>query len=330
VLSPFYVKIILLTSFNYIMKKSILILSLLGCISSANADYSIKIPLEHNLEFYNWDVYSPLKSNWSNTGSVYGCSNWNPLESTITINQSYTQTATDCKQDQIRSVQNREIDKVSGRIKNVGDPYSESQVITVSDQKNSIGTKETWAITTPTYTNWTDDGSVINCSNWSPAPSTVTYGESFTQTTTDCEQPQIRSKQDREQETTTNTIRNTGTPIIERQNINASSSRNAIGTKENWVATTPSYTAWTNSGGVFSCSAWTPSTNSVKKGNGFTQYATCVQTQIRTKQNREQDSTTGAIRDSGAAQTESQNVSVGSSRAATGTYFCDRVCQGWG
>lgn len=275
-----------------------------------------------------WAATTPTYTAWTNSGSVTGCSNWSPATSTVTVGQSFTQTATDCQQAQTRSRQDREQESTTGAFRNVGSVVTESQSITASSTRTATGTKETWVATTPTYTTWINSGSVTGCSNWTPDTSTVAYGTSFTQTATNCQQTQTRSRQDREQETTTGSVRNAGSAVTESQNITASSTRTATGTKENWVATTPTYTAWANNGAPTGCGTWTPSTNSVARGNAFTQYANCTQNQTRTRQDRQQDSGTGAIRNSGAPVTESQNVSVSSSRAATGTYYCDRICQG--
>ena len=42
-------------------------------------------------------------------------------------------------------------------------------------------------------TPWVDYGLLYGCSNWAPAPSTVSNGEAFTQTATDCSQEQRSS-----------------------------------------------------------------------------------------------------------------------------------------
>ncbi|WP_137088462.1 hypothetical protein [Ectopseudomonas oleovorans] len=91
---------------------------------------------------------------------------------------------------------------------------------------------ENWMPTTPFYTEWVNDGEPFDCTNWSPDPSTVAIGETFTQTATDCEQDQTRNRQDREQETTTSAIRNSGSAIVEIQTLtNQPSERPATGTK---------------------------------------------------------------------------------------------------
>lgn len=257
---------------------------------------------------------------WVNIGNIYDCSNWSPSSSTITTGQSFLQTATDCKQAQTRSRQDREVETTTGSIRNVGSTVTENQSVTISSTRAAVGTKETWAATTPTYTTWVNNGAVTSCSNWSPSPTTVTIGQSFTQTATDCKQSQTRNKQDREQESTTLEIRNKGIAITENQIVSATSTRASTGTKETWVATTPTSTAWVNSGAVTGCSNWTPDPSTVAAGTGFTQTATnCSQSQTRSTQNREQETTTGAIRNNGSAFTETQSITASSTRDATGT-----------
>lgn len=88
---------------------------------------------------------------------------------------------------------------------------------------------ESWMPTTPFYTEWVNDGEPFDCTNWSPDANTVTIGQAFTQTATDCEQPQTRTRQEREQETTTLAYRDVGLPIIENQTIAATDTRKSIG-----------------------------------------------------------------------------------------------------
>ncbi|MEK2609062.1 hypothetical protein WLF18_08095 [Pseudomonas shirazensis] len=288
---------------------------------AAQAAYTVKMPLQQdNVTFYNWVISDPILGEWANTGDIHSCSNWSPSPSDIAVDQSFTQIATDCKQNQVRTVQDMEVDELSGNIRNSGEPYTQTQIITVTQSRESIGSKETWLATTPTYTAWVSSGAVTSCTNWSPAPSTVTVGQSFTQTATDCKQAQTRSKQNREQETTTKAIRNVGSPVGESQTITVSSTRIATGTKEAWVTTTPTYTAWVNSGAVTSCTNWSPAPSTVTVGQSFTQTATdCKQGQTRSKQNREQETTTKAIRNVGSPVGESRTITISSTRTATGT-----------
>ena len=175
-----------------------------------------------------------------------------------------------------------------------------------------------WTQSDPFYGEWTDVGSLYGCANWSPATSTVTAGQAFTQTATDCEQDQSRTRQDREVESNTGEIRNVGTPVTEARIVTASSTRQAVGTKESWVAITPSYSSWVNVGSVYNCTAWDPATSTVWVGNTFTQYRTCYQSQQRTVQNREQEQTSGQIRNTTTTE-ESGAITVSQNQRANGT-----------
>lgn len=200
-------------------------------LGATQAEYTIRIPMEqYNVTFYDWVAASPIAGEWEDAGAIYDCSNWSPLPTTIAVGQAFTQTATDCKQDQVRTVQDREAEKNSGSIRNSGEPYTESRTITVSDTRDAIGSLETWIDTTPVYTVWVNSGSIYGCSNWTPESNIYEAGESINQTATDCKQDQTRSRQDREQETTTLTIRNKGTAVIETQTLTASSTRATTGT----------------------------------------------------------------------------------------------------
>ena len=95
---------------------------------------------------------------------------------------------------------------------------------------------ENWQPTEPLYGEWIIVGEPLNCTNWSPEPSTVALGETFTQTATDCEQQQTRTRQDREQEMTTLAARSVGDPSTENQTIVRSSTRAAEGTIDTWEA----------------------------------------------------------------------------------------------
>ncbi|MDT8925143.1 hypothetical protein RBE51_20335 [Pseudomonas taiwanensis] len=270
--------------------------------------------------------YQVVLGTWTNNGALTGCSNWSPDPSTVTVGANFTQTATNCSQAQSRSRIEQFTDNETGKVV-VSVNSTESRTITASSTRSSTGVKETWLATTSTYTAWTNSGAVASCSNWSPATSAITVGSAFTQTATDCDQKQTRTRQDREQESTTKAIRNKGAAVIETQTIKASSTRSAIGTKETWVATSPTYTAWVNNGAVTACSNWSPDPATVASGTSFTQTATdCKQPQIRTRQDREQETTTKAIRNKGSAVTESQSIAASSTRTATGTKAAAQEC----
>ena len=88
---------------------------------------------------------------------------------------------------------------------------------------------ESWRVTDPLYSEWTNKGDIYGC-NWTPAASLVLRDEPLNQTAIDCKQDQIRTKQDREKETTTLAFRNIGTPTIENKTTNAVSDRTQTAT----------------------------------------------------------------------------------------------------
>ncbi|HBO0016011.1 TPA: hypothetical protein L4A53_005752 [Pseudomonas aeruginosa] len=95
-------------------------------------------------------------------------------------------------------------------------------------------TPENWQPYEPAYTAWVNQGEPYGCTNWTPDVATITLGEEFEQTATDCQQDQTRSRQEREQETTTLAIRDIGTPTIENQTITGIDTRESTGTMETW------------------------------------------------------------------------------------------------
>ena len=126
-------------------------------LGTVQADYTIKQPLEQNQGGSLPNGSIRITSNWSNAPTVYGewldqghpydCTNWSPDASTITIGETFTQTATDCSQDQTRTAQDREVETISGVVRDKAEPYTQSRTIIVSSTRDSVGTLEdleTW------------------------------------------------------------------------------------------------------------------------------------------------------------------------------------------
>ncbi|EPQ3699277.1 hypothetical protein MWT55_005211 [Pseudomonas aeruginosa] len=181
-----------------------------------------------------------------------------------------------------------------------------------------------WSGTEPVLSEWINDGDIYDCSNWSPPPTSITIGELFIQTATDCKQDQTRSRQDREEETTTKAVRNKGTAVTETQTITVSSTRTATGTRENWVAATPTYSAWQNQGSEALCNYqdWNPPQHHYCPSVQVTQTRDFCQVIVRTQYKREVETNTGAYRTIGTSQ-ESQIIqSRTETRTVTGTRKC--------
>lgn len=230
------------------MKITILLMAIIALTSTAQAGYRIVIPMEQSkggplpngsisitpktpsLPVENWQPAEPLYGEWINVGGIYGCSNWGPDPSTQTIGVTFDQTATDCKQDQTTTKQEREQETTTLVYRNIGEPSIESKSVAVHSTRKVTGTKENWQPAEPLYSEWVDFGNVYGCSNWTPDASTMLKDETFNQTAKDCIQYQTRTRQNREQETTTLAYRNVGERVTMGQNVTASSSRTATGT----------------------------------------------------------------------------------------------------
>jgi hypothetical protein len=67
--------------------------------------------------------------------------NYTPATSDYAYGVVFTQTTNDCKMDQERTIQNRQISSISNMVSNVGDPIVEKQ--TLNNQSNNLETTGT-------------------------------------------------------------------------------------------------------------------------------------------------------------------------------------------
>ena len=219
------------------MKKIFLLTSVLSISIPVNAEYLIKYKIEtqpNSIIMVDWESTDSSYTSWQSIGEPYNCSTWTPDESTIPVGQSFIQERT-CSINQERLRQERELSS-KGSYKNIGVPQLETRIEDVLQSRNSNGLLESWVSIGSLYGEWTNSGALYDCTNWTPNPNTVNNGVSFTQNATDCKQDQTRTRQDREQETTTLVIRNVGSEIVENQTLpNQANSRNSVGTKLNTV-----------------------------------------------------------------------------------------------
>ena len=229
-------------------------------------------------------------TNWYNVGSPYSCTAWSPATNTVDEGTSFTQTR-DCQQDQ-EKVWNYDsgLTSVGSRIEN--------QTITIQESRGATGTLENWVAISSTFTSWTDTGSGYSYSSWSPAASTQTAN--FTQSRS-YSQDQERTRTEREQNSYTGVIRNTGT-FTETQTITKSQSRTI----------NVSVSGYANTGSTYSCTAWSPATNTVDEGTSFTQTRDCQQDQVRTWTYKAGTTTIHS-------RNQTQTITIQESRSATGT-----------
>lgn len=117
-------------------KISLLALSLLAAVGSTNAQYLVIYGTEqingNNIKlvtYEKWLQASAITSAWVDNGSPTECSAWSPDASTMATGTSFEQTAT-CKQNQTRTVQNREQNDHTLEFRNAGDVIVENQTLT--------------------------------------------------------------------------------------------------------------------------------------------------------------------------------------------------------
>lgn len=130
------------------MNKTILALMLTSIVGTANADYTaVYRPDPKPIVFNKWTITDPLRGDWVKTGVITGCTNWSPATSTRNQGEVFTQNATDCKQNEISTLQEREKDDLRGTIRFTGKTSTDTRIATVSSSRQATGTKPTIACT---------------------------------------------------------------------------------------------------------------------------------------------------------------------------------------
>jgi hypothetical protein len=119
-----------------------LILTLTSLFGLSYAEYQAVIgTANHNIKFVQWEDTTSIEGEWVNKSAPYDCKNWTPTVDTQNQGVTFTQTATDCKQDQERQVKLRSKDKISGVIIEK-DTIIEQRVNTgQTSTQSAIGTK---------------------------------------------------------------------------------------------------------------------------------------------------------------------------------------------
>ncbi len=250
---------------------------------------------------------------WGNVASPYNCSAWTPTPGTVNLGDSYKQTRS-CKQDQTRSRTVNNVWEDGSETKKRTD--EDEQTITVTQSQTVTGTKDYIVSTrTGSYDAWGNLGDPYECNAWSPAPNTVNLNKSYTQSR-DCKQNQDRErtiynvwKSGKETELRSETDAKT---IIVTQNKQATGSKDFIKTTE-----IRSWSAWSNNGTPFNCSAWSPTVDTVNLGTKFNQSRDCSQKQDRSRDIYD-------VWESGkktykSTEGDAQTITVGQTKESTGT-----------
>lgn len=216
---------------------------------------------------------------WDDEGGHYGCGAWSPATDTVNLNQSFTQNR-DCSQDQTGSRNIYDVWKSGKETLNTTEPRE--QTITETESRNAVGTKDFIAgQRADAWPAWENEGALRNCTAWSPATTTVNLDESFTQSRS-CKQDQTRERNvydvwESEKETLNRTEE-------QQRVIDVPQTQQATGEKDFIVSTsTKEWGAWSNASSIYSCTAWSPETSTVKYGEDFTQERACKQNRTRSR-----------------------------------------------
>lgn len=130
------------------MKKTILALMLTSIVGSANAAYTaVYNPDPKSIVFYKWALTTPIVGDWEKSGSISGCTNWTPATSTYNQGVLFTQTATDCKQTEIRTLKEQEKHTIKGTVRLTGQSSTENRIVSANSSRQATGTKPTISCT---------------------------------------------------------------------------------------------------------------------------------------------------------------------------------------
>ncbi len=240
---------------------------------------------------------------WTNVGGHDDCGIWSPAIGTVDFGTTFTQTRS-CKQDQQRSWNyNADNGSIHSRI--------ETTIINVNESQTATGSKQNWIATTSKFTAWTDDGDRHTFGSWGVAANAQTAN--FNQNRS-YKQDQPRNEQPRERDTISGLFRNTGAIKVNNQTIDGSEPRSVV----------VSWSGWANSGGVHSCSSWSPATSSKNLGSAFTQSANCQQIQARQRIYQANNAEIKRV-------AEARNIAKTGTRSATGSldYITGTAAGSW-
>lgn len=139
--------------------ENIALILLIASFSTSFATYQVVYP--NQIVSFKSDIVKetftptdPLISGWSDVGSPYDCTNYTPATSDYAYGVVFTQTTNDCKIDQERTIQQRQISSITQVVSNVGAPLVEKQ--TLDNQTNNLeatGTRYNYTMKVGHYKN---------------------------------------------------------------------------------------------------------------------------------------------------------------------------------
>ena len=142
------------------MKKISLTL-LLASFSTSFASYQVVYPnqivnFKSDIVNENFIPTDPLISEWITSSTPYDCSNYTPNAYEYAYGVIFTQSSNNCKIDQERTIQNRQISSITNIISNIGSPIIEKQTLNgQNNSKDTTGTRYNYTMTVGNYNNGT-------------------------------------------------------------------------------------------------------------------------------------------------------------------------------
>jgi hypothetical protein len=230
-------------------------------------------------DYVSGTTYSSWSA-WSNDGGAFGHSAWDKSCESVNLGTTFTRTRT-YQQAQTRA-RTKYQTWASGKAPTAIGTETGTQTITKTQTDSEAGCKDfISSSSTGSWSAWANSGTAHSYTAYSPSPSTVNLGQSFTQSRA-YKQPQTRTR------TVYNvwksgkqTVKDTNT---ETRDLASTQSRPATGTKDYITSTSAgSWSAWSNNGSAHSYSSYSPSTSTVNWGVNFTQSRTYVQPLKRTR-----------------------------------------------
>lgn len=128
----------------------------LGMLVNAHADYVMSIPLNNKVIFKeasNTGGTLPPEptilnssTEWENSGIV-SCNSWTPSPSTVTAGTAFSQTGSNCSQDQIRQYEEYYIDSSNNKITTNSETQHQS-ISVASGTRSAVGTQAEYMFST--------------------------------------------------------------------------------------------------------------------------------------------------------------------------------------
>jgi hypothetical protein len=203
-------------------------------------------------------------TSWSASAPARNCSAWTPNDSTVNLDDDYTQTRT-CQQDQNRT--RIVYDVWQSGLETENRTEVDNQVIDVDQSQAAVGARDyilsqealEWNV-------WSNTATPYACGSWGVVPTDET--EEYTQSRI-CSQDQLRTR-------TINDVWQSG-----QRTFNSTETGNGTIDVTQLRDVTVGHSSWVDSGAQYNCATWAPQAQN--QTTNFTQSEVCEQDQVRNR-----------------------------------------------